>query len=188
MQINTDALKNAEKYSDAMFNEISEEQLVDNLNTGANANATPPTGANANEESHDSEYNDPNPPHQPTDPNPNKPNMGFLDSGVAIGVIDSVLPALFVWGISMTMDKKAKPQMFQLTAQEKKTLEPIVSKCLETITIDLNNPWKALAIVGGMIYGGKFFMIDIDALPSKEVKNEDVEPRKETRGRPRKTI
>lgn len=161
-------IKTAEKYNSTMFNSITEEQLIDELN--GSSNVTPPNNTS-----------DPNPhPNQPDNtannyaggidpdnPNKNQPNYGFIEPSIAIGLIDSIVPAVIVFAYGMFMNKKIKPSLFILTAAEKKTLEPIIQACLKTIVIDLNKPWAALMVVGGAIYGGKVLMIDNNEWPDK---------------------
>jgi len=50
---------------------------------------------------------------------------------------------------------KLKKTDMQLTQKEKDTLAPVLQKCLDQLMINFNNPWNALAITVGIIYGSK---------------------------------
>lgn len=184
----TTQIKNAESLNGSMFTEITEDDFSKAMDQEDNIidDSTFADEFNLKEEQEGSEGNP-----QPTTHNP-QPNYSFIDSGVAIGVIDSILPAAIVWAYAAIMDRKVNRSDFKLTADEKRTLEPIIKECLKTINIDLSNPWKALLIVGGMIYGGKVFTAESVKIEKGEVRgkdkgvsNEYPEPRIERRGRPK---
>ena len=165
-------LKGLENLPDSLFNEINdinEQEFADNLGAG---------GGEFKEQAQSFEQ------ETITEQQPNNsPNMGFLDSTIVIGVIDSLLPAIIVWSYQTLAAKKVNKSSFVLSAAEKKTLDPILKACLETIDIDMSNPWKALLITAGMIYGGKVMTAESEPLPVKMQDIEQQERRK--RGRPR---
>lgn len=106
-------------------------------------------------------------------------NLSFIDAQTAINITDSVLPNIISYAIALIASKKVKPNNFSLTAQEKKTLEPIVKGCLEKANFSSENPFKALFITLTLIYGSKILQIDFSAQP-------ETSEKVETRGRPKK--
>lgn len=79
---------------------------------------------------------------------------GFVEGKLALDVIDAVLPAIVV--ILFAYAKiTVKKSDFQLTAKEKDTLTPLVQKCMDSLMINFNSPWTALAVTAIGIYGAK---------------------------------
>lgn len=107
-------------------------------------------------------------------------NLSFIDAGTAINIIDSVLPNIICYAITLFFAKKVKPNNFSLTAQEKRTLEPLVKGCLEKMNFSTSDPFKALFITTTLIYGAKILQVDLLSQP-------EIIEKVETRGRPRKT-
>jgi len=176
----TDKLKQAENLNQSLFTEINDEDFENSiLDDYDHFNKIADDFNRDNDQETGEETINP-PPNNPA------PNFGFINSGVAIGVLDSVLPAAIVWAYAAIMDRRVNKSDFKLTADEKKTLDPIIAACLKTINIDLSNPFKALLIVGGMIYGGKIFTAEGTKIEKKEQGQRIDEEGKRGRGRPRK--
>lgn len=79
---------------------------------------------------------------------------GMVDGKLAVELIDALLPALFVvliQKVGLTMKKTD----LQMTAKEKETVAPILQQCMNQLMINFNNPWAALGVTLGVIYGGK---------------------------------
>lgn len=95
-------------------------------------------------------------PNQPTGgPGGTKVNVGGMFEGkYAVDMLDALLPALLVV-LFKKMNIGVRKTELQLTESEKKTLAPVVQNCLNTIDLDFNNPWIALAVTAGIIYGSK---------------------------------
>ena len=178
MNLNFDGLKTAEKIPNAAFNNISEEDFLRDIEEEGG-------GTQQQQQTQAGQWNEPQQQQQQQ-----QPTFDFISPEVAIGVIDSIIPAVIVWAYAMFMQRKLKPSVFHLTAAEKRTLEPIIKECLKTINVDTSKPFQALMIVGGMIYGGKFFMIepeDGEAIGKREAGGGKLEDGKRGRGRPRKS-
>ena len=171
--LNFDGLKTAEKIPNAAFNNISEEDFLRDIEEEG--------GGTQQQQQQGSQWNEPQQQQQ------QQPTFDFISPEVAIGVIDSIIPAAIVWAYAMFMQRKLKPSLFHLTAAEKRTLEPIIKECLKTINVDTSKPWQALMIVGGMIYGGKFFMIEPEDSTLIEKPTGSSIDGKRGRGRPRKS-
>lgn len=78
----------------------------------------------------------------------------LLEGKFAVDMIDALLPALLVV-LFKKMNLSVRKTELQLTEGEKRTLAPVVQDCLNTLDIDFNNPWVALAFTAGIIYGSK---------------------------------
>jgi len=84
-----------------------------------------------------------------------KVRVGEMFSGeTAIGLIDALLPSLMVVLLKY-MKLNVRKAELQLTSDEKKTLGPILKNCMDTINLDFSNPWVALSVTAGIIYGSK---------------------------------
>lgn len=176
----TDKLKQAENLNHSLFTEIKDSEFEKSISDDDDDfnKIADDFNRDNNQEVDEEEI-------RPAPNNP-APNYSFINSSVAIGVLDSVLPAAIVWAYGAIMDRRVNKSDFKLTADEKKTLDPIIAACLRTINIDLSNPFKALLIVGGMIYGGKIFTAEGTKIEKKEQGQRIDEEGKRGRGRPRK--
>lgn len=116
----------------------------------------------------------------------------FINGKTAVALTDIIVPLLLTYLLMTFVKKKVRRSTFQLNAEEKKTLEPILDACLQTLNINFNSPWIALAVVGSTIYGAKFIEVASDeTIPKIEVSKErglTVEKKKDGRGRPRKQV
>lgn len=78
----------------------------------------------------------------------------FISGKIALTAIDAVIPALIVFAFSRAGIVVRKSDM-QLTPRETDNLTPIVQKCLDSLMINFDNPWVALAVMSIAIYGSK---------------------------------
>jgi hypothetical protein len=78
----------------------------------------------------------------------------MFEGKFAVDMLDALLPALLVVVLRMMKLTVRKSEM-QLTESEKKTLAPVLQNCLNTLNLDFNNPWVALSVTAGIIYGSK---------------------------------
>lgn len=96
---------------------------------------------------------------------------GMLSADLCVNLMDSLLPGLMVAGAYYAHVKIAKKDL-QLTEKEKSTLSPIVSACLDSVNINMENPWLLLSLTVGIMYGSKFLekgtMAKVDAKDAKE--------------------
>jgi hypothetical protein len=82
-------------------------------------------------------------------------NGEFITADIVLSLANTVVPIAMVLLFDKTLEAKVDKRNFVLTASEKKTLEPIVQKCLATLNMNFESPFTALAVVGGIIYGTK---------------------------------
>jgi hypothetical protein len=78
-------------------------------------------------------------------------------------LLDMIIPALICFGAAKAgyrLDKRT----FKLTADEREFMEPAMQELLDSLYVDMSNPWAQFALVFGMIYGGKL----LDAIPDAE--------------------
>lgn len=82
-------------------------------------------------------------------------NIGqLLDGKMAVELWDAMLPGLMV-ALLYKAGLEIRKTELQLTQKEKDFLAPLVQKCLDTLAINVTNPWAALALSVGIIYGSK---------------------------------
>jgi hypothetical protein len=79
---------------------------------------------------------------------------GMVQGEWAVAMMDSILPSLLVAAMYAGGIKLRKSEM-QMTEKERSTVAPIMQKCLDSILLNFDNPWSALALTLGFIYGGK---------------------------------
>lgn len=78
----------------------------------------------------------------------------LLEAKLVLEVVDSLLPAALVL-IFHAAKIQLNKSVFQLTAKEKDVLSPIVQKCLESVNLNFDSPWIALAVTMGAFYIAK---------------------------------
>jgi hypothetical protein len=98
---------------------------------------------------------------------------GMLSADLCVNLMDSMLPGLMVAGAYYAHIKIAKKDL-QLTEKEKQTLSPVVEACLNSININMENPWLLLTVSVGIIYGSKFAeKATIATVDAKEMKEKE---------------
>lgn len=115
-------------------------------------------------------------------------NLSYIDPNLAVNLIDTILVAGAVYAFSLFKKRITKAQL-KMSEAEKRNLEPIVKACLESVNFNVSNPWSALAMSVGFIYGSKIIMVYADGNTAEPVYTEDGEitiPAPKKRGRPRK--
>lgn len=96
-------------------------------------------------------------------------NVKEIVSGeLATELMDKILPVLLSLGADRFLDMDVPKRAFTLTASEKSTVAPIMEKCLSQLNINFDNPFIALAVSLGFIYGSKF--IDVANNPEYKKK------------------
>lgn len=95
----------------------------------------------------------------------------LIDGKLAVELMDASIPALMVFLLLKTGLKVRKTEL-QLTEKEKGVLAPIVSKCLETLMINFNNPWAALGVTMLAFYGAKILPAVAEKIEEKGQKKE----------------
>lgn len=116
-------------------------------------------------------------------------NLSYISPELATALLDTILVAGAVYAFSIFKKKITKAQL-KMSESEKRNLEPIMKACLESVNFNVDNPWSALAMSVGFIYGSKIIMVFADEKSQEPVYNEETgeftEPVKRGRGRPRK--
>ena len=116
-------------------------------------------------------------------PNPEGPstnvNVKEIVSGeLATDLINRILPVVLALAARRFLDLDVSKKQFELNASEKNTIAPIMDKCLSTLNVSFENPFMALALSMGFIYGSKF--IDIANNPDLQKATEKVKKEAKT--------
>ncbi len=106
----------------------------------------------------------------------------LLPGDTLIIVIDKLMSIVLPLALNNLAGTKLKPSDLKLTAEEKKQLKPSIEACAKTIPINFSNPWTALAITAVAVYGAK----TVDKINFDNIDADDLGPKTERRGRPRK--
>lgn len=139
-------------------------------------------------------YSGDEPGYKPNEETKNPLNIGnILPPGVTMTALDKGSSILSAWILTEFLHLKARPKEFQLSAPERRSIEPYWTECLKTLNININNPWLAFAIVWGSIYGSKIYDIQEQKRESGEFIEKETagsefyqQEKKPGRGRPRK--
>lgn len=125
-------------------------------------------------------------------------NIGkVVNAKFAVTLLDNTIPLLFIVIMRVAFNKKTTKKQYQLSAKEREDIEPFIQDALNTLNINFNNPWTALAVVLTALYGSKGAEVAIDSIFEQENASEapkntgigfnmDGTPKKDGRGRPRK--
>jgi hypothetical protein len=135
------------------------------------------------------------------DPTPegNSVPVSMLDPSLAVELLDAVVIAGGAF-LLRRFGKEFKKADLKATPSEKKQLEPLFQKCLESVNMNFTNPWSALVVSIGIIYGSKILLhydnvpdvATSEYIPESEHLSESVltsrpnQTPKRGRGRPRK--
>jgi len=82
------------------------------------------------------------------------PVGGLIDGGLAVELMDALLPSLLV-ALMAAIGAQMKKTDLQLTAKEKNTLTPLMQKCMDQLMINFQSPFAALGVSLLVIYGAK---------------------------------
>ncbi len=109
----------------------------------------------------------------------NRVSLGsLLDAELATKMIDTLVPTLFVLLLRYGAGLKINKSEIQATNKELLTMQPIVQKCMDAIIFNINNPFVALGLVGGVIYSSKAAEVATDKyLTKKDMEEKIKEPR-----------
>lgn len=92
---------------------------------------------------------------------------GLIDGKLAVEMMDATLPSLMLF-VLYKVGMKVRKSELQLTEKEKSVLAPIVTKCLETLMINFQNPWMALLATLSAFYGAKLLPAIAVAIDEKQ--------------------
>lgn len=98
---------------------------------------------------------------------------GLIDGKLAVEMMDATLPSLMLF-LLYKVGLKVRKSELQLTEKEKSVLAPIVTKCLETLMINFQNPWMALLATLGAFYGAKVLPAVAVAVDEKQKVKQDA--------------
>lgn len=114
-------------------------------------------------------------------PAPNQPNgqtsagklLGDKGAKFAIDLMNALIPAVLYMLITRMGYENDKDQ-WKIEKEEREFVSPAVQAVLDKIMIDASNPYAQLAIVLGILYGGKFavFMAEAKKKKKTEVKEQ----------------
>lgn len=107
-------------------------------------------------------------------PGPSVSLGGMVQAEWAIGIMDSLLPALIVAAFYYFGVKLRKSEM-QLTEKERQTLTPVLQAYLNSVLISFSGPGQALAFTLIGIYGGKLAEKGLVALIDKKQEEQQAE-------------
>lgn len=83
-------------------------------------------------------------------------NLGNLVTPeLQIKLINSIMPVTIVLLIERIDGRKVQKDYFELTRDDQNTMMPVLDACLKSINFNIDNPWTALIITAGFIYGTK---------------------------------
>lgn len=122
-----------------------------------------------------------------TDPfktiNPEKTTLKgseLIAEDMAVELIDSIMTSLSIVVADKVFNKKISKASMSLSAKEKKTIEPVLKNCLDKLSLDFSNPFIALAVVMGSIYGAKGFQVISMGEDIKREERQEKAPKKDT--------
>ena len=153
--------ENFEGMPSEFLDTISEKELFETLESGQDAQQKPKQAQNpAPENKENNFFND---QQGPPPPNGTNLNASQIVSGeLAVELLNRILPVLLAIGVERFLGIKAPKKNFELTAAEKSTISPILDKCLSELNVNFENPFVALALSFGFIYGSKVINVAND--------------------------
>lgn len=86
----------------------------------------------------------------------------IVSGELAIDILDKFIPVIMVMGAAKILGKEVPKKQFSLSASEKSILAPILTKCMDRLNINFENPFMALAVSAGFIYGSKLIEVAND--------------------------
>jgi hypothetical protein len=183
--------------SEVSIDEISEAQLLKE----AHKNVEPVTDANIFEPTHE-QVNNPidsfsEIPENPVSsfdslhttsaqPSQRKYDMNIgqmFDKRLAVDLLDTAGTTILSIGANKIGGYNIKPSELKATASEKAMLEPVMERVLQELTITTNNPFEALMIAAGTIYGSKlmYVLTTAEKKPKKKEQADGVREFKEVK-------
>lgn len=87
-------------------------------------------------------------------PGASVPLGGLIDGGLAVELMDALLPSILV-AVMAAIGAMMKKTDLQLTAREKTTLTPLMQKCMDQLMINFQSPFAAFGVAALIIYGAK---------------------------------
>ncbi len=105
---------------------------------------------------------------------------GLMNAKLVAELMDAIIPALAVWLLYRFGKVRLKKTELQLTAKEKDIITPVLQECLNTVNVNMSNPWQSLALALIVIYGSKVgekaAMSWVDSLKHEEPEKPKNEP------------
>ncbi len=125
-------------------------------------------------------------------------NLAQLLTGeTPVRLLDSLAPPVLAIALKTFTNRDIPKKVFAMSADERKTVEPVLNEALKHLNINFNNPFVALAVSLGAVYGGKILTViseleRFDKIEREEPQQEKAKPQArpkadgETRGRHKK--
>jgi len=191
MENNFDTLEQipTELMTEIKSDNINLSEITGNTSTGFSDNFNNPSGSI------------PSGTNQPFNANPNSQQIkagSLITPDIAVAFIDVIVPVVFVLLFKRIHDKTISKKSVSLSHSEKETIKPVLQNYLNSVNFSVDNPFNALLLTLGFIYGMKYIEIT-NEVPNGTFKNSSLpanigEPtasgtiKKDGRGRPKGTF
>lgn len=110
----------------------------------------------------------------------------LVDGKMCAEWVDMIVPGVIVF-VAAKAGKLFKKSELQMTEKEKTTLAPVLSACLDSLMINFDSPWVALAVTAGFMYTGKIMNATAEKMPAKQAAKAENEKKKEDKPPERKS-
>lgn len=114
----------------------------------------------------------------------------FLNEDLGTDIYEAILITIALTVLDIA-DIEMKKSELQFSANEKKTLKPIIKQCLEQMDIKFTNPFEALFWTSGILIASKIFvekgddiMMKFTGAKKKSIKKEEVKKETSKEGKP----
>jgi hypothetical protein len=94
----------------------------------------------------------------------------IVSGELGVDILDKIFQVILVVGSRQLLGKEVPKKQFALNASEKNILAPILEKCMNQLNINFDNPFVALAVSAGFIYGSKMIEVANDETIPNAVK------------------
>lgn len=150
-----DNLQKFESVPDSFLTEITEDQLLKELNKEQPAPADQPAPEENKADFLDIEGPGDQKPGETFEPFGPKVGLNnFLSDELGTELYDAIITTICITALNFAGIKSTKAEM-QFTAKEKTTLRPIVKECIDSLNIKFTNCWEALGWTTFLLVGTK---------------------------------
>lgn len=150
-----DNLQKFESVPDSFLTEITEDQLLKELNKEEPAPADQPSPEENKADFLDIEGPGDQKPGETFEPFGQKVGLNnFLSDELGTELYDAIITTICITALNFAGIKSTKAEM-QFTAKEKTTLRPIVKECIDSLNIKFTNCWEALGWTTLLLVGTK---------------------------------
>lgn len=147
-------LSESENLPESFFDEVNEKDLFDDIESVTEGTET---GNPLKTETAQPQPGEalPGQPGQPVQPGQGTGLDKVISGSTAVTVVDNLLPLLIVFIFKLGGLGKISKKELQLTAAEKRELEPSLMLCLAEMKINFSNPFVQFFTLAGVLYGTK---------------------------------